>query len=374
MAQRDSSKEQSPPATRQILRCGKPPSAHLPKRTALPLHRESCFPLTTGLASVLNPIMDLVISIVSWNTRELLKKCLASLQSNTDPARVGVTVIDNASKDGSSEMVTKDFPGVTLVNSGGNLGFGRAHNLIRGHVKAPFVLFLNPDTEFTEPAHERLIAFLQNHPEVGAVGCRMTYPDGTVQPLGVQWFPTPFRETLALMLLSNRTRAFTSRFLPSADPHRSAYVSKIYGGCLMVRTELLDRIGWFDERFFMYGEDVDLCRRIADAGYRLYYMSEVWVVHLVGGASKRTTSNFPSLMKCESIAKLMEKYYGSRGWLLYRMGVFLGSSLRLMALLTLRFFSLVRLSGVPLDFRPAFSKYSATLQWSLKLRQPIITK
>jgi GT2 family glycosyltransferase len=137
---------------------------------------------------------------------------------------------------------------------------------------------------------------------------------------------------------------------------------------------VLDRIGWFDERFFMYCEDVDLCRRIKDDGSQLYYLSEAAVVHLVAGASKQTSSHFSTLMQRESVLHLMSKYYGRWGGISYRAGIFVGASVRLLAgcllACAVKTVTLGRQSGP----RGSLSKYTAMWLWSLGFRRPTITQ
>jgi hypothetical protein len=160
--------------------------------------------------------------------------------------------------------------------------------------------------------------------------------------------------------------------LPYKDPNRSGYVAKIYGGCLMVRKDILDQVGWFDERFFMYGEDVDLCRKITDAGWKLYYLSESVIIHLCGGASGAASSSFSTLMKCESISKVMQKYYSYPGSILYRFFIFFGSSIRLIMLLIIKMLSLFSSIGKKIDYKNSFNKYMSMVKWSLNLQKPII--
>jgi GT2 family glycosyltransferase len=316
--------------------------------------------------------VKMVISIVSWNTKELLRTCLASLRQHCRPGHTRVVVIDNASSDGTPDMVRAEFPEVTLVESGGNLGFGKAHNLVAQYSTEPYVLFLNPDTEFVEPAHERMLSICEHNPNVALVGCKMTNLDGSVQPLGVQTPTSPWSEFLSGILSSERTQPLARRLLPYHDPAQDGFVRKLYGGCLLARREVLDQVGWFDERFFMYGEDVDLSRRIESAGYALYYVASTRIIHLCGGASAKAPGRFAILMQCESIAKLMEKYYGRFGRSRYVAALFTRASTRLTIL------ALARL-GSPLFGAPrrealvgAWRKNLAILRWTFRLDRPAI--
>jgi N-acetylglucosaminyl-diphospho-decaprenol L-rhamnosyltransferase len=142
----------------------------------------------------------------------------------------------------------------------------------------------------------------------------------------------------------------------------------------MVRTEAFEGIGRFDERFFMYGEDVDLSRRLTDAGWRLYYLSEAEIIHLAGAASKESGSQFSTLMTCESISKLMKKYYGQRGKVAYRLLVLFGSMFRLIVIGALLSIKRCILRTTTAKQDNSARKYSAMLQWSLGLRKPRIVE
>jgi GT2 family glycosyltransferase len=316
--------------------------------------------------------MELSVIIVNWNTSEMLSNCLSSLKEHTDNNKVKVIVVDNASKDGSSDMVKSQFPWVTLINSGGNIGFGKANNLAEPYADTQFVLFLNPDTIVLKDSIAKMVNFMKSNQTVGALGCKMKYPDGVVQPLGLQWFPSPFTELLNMLFISAKTQDRLKTYLPYVNPNNSQYVSKLYGGCLMVRKSVLDQVGWFDERFFMYGEDVDLCRRITDAGWKLYYLSDAEIIHLCGGAGVETSSNFSVLMKCESISKLMQKYYGTFGRLLYRLVIISGSIFRLFILSVLKIVSFLSKTGYDVNYRNTCRKYIAMIKWCLNLQKPEI--
>jgi len=316
--------------------------------------------------------MELVISIVSWNTCELLRTCLASLVPRCRAGHTRVVVVDNASSDGTPEMIRSEFPEVTLLESGANLGFGKAHNLIAAHSDEPFVLFLNPDTEFVEDAHERMLEVFEQHGDVALVGCRMTNLDGSVQPLGCQLTSSPWTEFAKGLVVSKSTMPLARRLLRYPDPLASGFVNKIYGGCIMARREVLDEHGWFDERFFMYAEDVDLSRRAQAAGWRSYYLSSARVIHLCGGASEKAPGRFATLMQRESMAKLMEKYYGRIGKGAYVAGTFLISLLRVSLVGVAKFGLRILRRPVREGLEDSLRKNLAMLRWALGLERPSI--
>ena len=299
----------------------------------------------------------------------MLRNCLASIKEQTDTKNVKVIVVDNASNDGSREMVQTHFSWVHLINSGGNIGFGRANNLAKPYADTQFIIFLNPDTIVLKDSIAKMVNHMESNPAVGALGCKMKYPDGVVQPLGLQWFPSPFTEFLKIFFISEEVQKILRHYLPYVDPNESSYVSKLYGGCLVVRKSVLDQVGWFDERFFMYCEDVDLCKRITDAGWQLFYLSDAEIIHLCGGAGEKTSSNFSVLMTCESISDLMQKYYGNTGAVLYRLVIFSGSIVRLLIASGLKIVSLFSKIGRDINYRNIFGKYIAMIKWSLNLQK-----
>lgn len=316
--------------------------------------------------------MDISVIIVNWNTKEMLQNCLYSLRQSATSFRMKTIVVDNASKDGSSEMIQTQFPWVNLIKSGGNIGFGKANNLAEPYTDTQFVLFLNPDTIVLKDSITKMVDYMKSNQAVGALGCKMKYADGGVSPLGLQWFPSPFTELLSMFFISEKTQKGLRSYLPYIDPNENSVVSKLYGGCLMVRKSVLDQVGWFDERFFMYGEDVDLCRRITDAGWKLYYLSDAEIIHLCHGASDEAPSNFSILMTCESISKLMHKYYGNTGAISYRIVIFSGSIFRLLISSVLKIVSSLSKTGYNVDYRNTSRKYIAMIKWCLNLQKPEI--
>jgi GT2 family glycosyltransferase len=318
--------------------------------------------------------MEIVISIVSWNAKDMLKGCLSSLRKHVHPGDARVIVVDNASTDGTPEMIKAEFLEVTLIESGSNLGFGKGHNMIARFSCAPFVLFLNPDTIFVEKTHELMLEVMKNNQDIGAVGCRMVNLDGSVQELGFQWRISPLNEFINSIFVSKAAMSLARRFLPYQDPLKSGYVRKLYGGCLMVRRDVLDRVGWFDERFFMYGEDVDLSRRIIEAGFRLYYLSSSKIIHAAGGVSSKAPGQFSTLMQCESIAKLMKKYCGPTGQLVYKVGICIRSFSRLAIIEFLRIWGFLAGKSRGVTVENSRRKHLSMLKWSLGLVHPRIPR
>jgi hypothetical protein len=316
--------------------------------------------------------MDLTIIIVNWNGGELLLRCLRSIRASRTSFQVKVIVVDNDSRDGSREAAQREFPEFKISNSGANLGFGRANNLARTLTDTPLVLFLNPDTELKPDTLEKCVQCLREKPDVGALGCKMRSPDRAVQEQGVQWHLTPWRVFLELVLVTRDRHGRLPGWVPTHDPNQSGYVCKLYGGFVLARRAVLDRAGWFDERYFMYAEDADLSRTIQALGWKLYYTAEAEIIHVAGGTSEKAPSGFSVLMKHESIGKLMRKYHGRFGALAYRMAILSAAGLRLIVLQTQRVVSKLRGDCQSSHAQGAVFKHILMARWALGLKRAVV--
>ena len=227
--------------------------------------------------------MNLSVIIVNWNTRELLAQCLASVVS--DLPSIEVYVVDNASVDGSAQMVSRQFPSVHLVENAENVGFAVANNQAILRAKGHYVMLLNSDTQVHDGALETMIKFMDDHPRAGACGPLLLNADGTLQ---VSCHPmlTPWREFWRLLFLDQLWRRATYD-MPSWDMKRSRDVEVIKGACFVLRREALDQVGLLDQRYFMYTEEVDLCYRLRRAGWRLVWIPQACVTHFGGGSTRK---------------------------------------------------------------------------------------
>ena len=231
---------------------------------------------------------DITVSIVNWNTRDELRECLDDIFSQVGVS-IEVIVVDNASSDGSTEMVRTEFADrVTLITNTANLGFGAGHNAAMGYASGRYVLFLNPDCRI--PDANTLAAmtdYLDQNPDIGMMGPKLTNPDGSLQ-FSARRFPTMlaavFRHTIFGKLFPKNR--FVRDYMMTDWAHDQVTdVDWLSGSVLMVRREVLEQIGVFDERFFMYCEDVDLCKRAHQAGWRVVYNPMAHVVHRIGASS-----------------------------------------------------------------------------------------
>lgn len=235
----------------------------------------------------------LSIIIVSWNTTGLLANCLQSISDNL-PTIAGLEtetfVVDNASTDGSPEMIRIRFPWVQLLENRQNAGFARANNQAYRQSSGRYVLLLNPDTELWPGALAALMAFMDNHPKAGAAGARLLNSDGSLQ-LSCYRTPTPGRELWSLFHLDKIFPGYVNYNMAEWDTNSPRQVEVLKGACFLLRREAIDREQLFDEAYFMYSEEVDLCHRIRNAGWPLYWVPESEVVHHEGQSTRQAAGS-----------------------------------------------------------------------------------
>jgi N-acetylglucosaminyl-diphospho-decaprenol L-rhamnosyltransferase len=237
------------------------------------------------------PHIDLSVVILNYNTREHLRACLHALQAEGSSSVTSeVFVVDNASSDGSADMVAADFPWVRLIRSARNGGFAYGNNLALRLARGDAMLVLNPDALMPRNGLAALLDVLRQHPEAGIVGPKLLRPDGSMHLACRRSFPTP---SVALYRLTGLSRAFpnSQRFgrynLTYIDPDLAIEVDSVCGACLLIRKQVIERIGLLDERFFMYGEDLDWCLRTREAGWTVRYEPSIVVQHQHGAASRQ---------------------------------------------------------------------------------------
>jgi GT2 family glycosyltransferase len=237
--------------------------------------------------------VDLAIVTVSYNTRDLLANCLASALAGIKRSRLeaGIWVVDNASHDGSPQMVRERFPTVHLLEPGRNVGFAAGNNHALPHLQPlpDHVLFLNPDTQVLDDALGELVRFMDGTPAAGACGAALRYPDGSFQhaafafPGLIQVF-LDFFPVHGRLLESRLNGRYPRTWYERGDPF---LVGHPLGAALMVRHSVLDRLGGFDEGYFMYAEEVDLCWRIQRQGWRVWCVPRAEIVHHVGQSTRQ---------------------------------------------------------------------------------------
>ncbi len=242
---------------------------------------------------------DIGIVIVNWNTRDLLRGCLRSLARSEARVVQRVVLVDNASSDGSAAMVRAEFPDVTLIENTQNTGYAAANNLgLRrlgfgqpSAADAPrYALLLNPDTELPPDALSQMVARLDADPQLGAAGPRLVLPDGKLDLACRRSFPTPevaLWRMVGLSKLFPKSRLFGRYNLTYLDEHLETEVDCVVGAFMMVRREVIGRVGLLDETFWMYGEDIDWAYRIKQDGWKILYYPKVTVLHIKRAASRQ---------------------------------------------------------------------------------------
>lgn len=224
--------------------------------------------------------IDLSIVIVSYNVREMLADCLASLPAATEGLRTETFVVDNASSDGSAEMVRSRFPEVILDARAENLGFTRGNNVALQRARGGYVLLLNPDTEAHAGSLTRLVRFMDDHPRAGACGPKLLNTEGTLQRNGAR-FPSLLREFVCatgLRRLAMRQYELALGY-GREDFDQLCQVDQVSGACMLVRRSVMEQVGMLDERFFMFYEEIEWAHRIKSAGWEVWYVPDAVVTH-----------------------------------------------------------------------------------------------
>ncbi len=255
----------------------------------------------------------LSICIVNWNTRELLRACLRSIYQHPPDEPFEVIVVDNASSDGSAAMVQAEFPQVVLIANAENRGYAAGNNQAMRRAQGEFILLLNPDTEVQAGTLPTALRFLRAHPEVGAIGAKQLLPDGQVQP-SVRGFPTPRNllfEVLGLARLFPRSRLLAAYRMRWFHYDRASPVDQPMGTFLMVRRAVIEQVGLMDESFPLFFNDVDWCYRIWQAGWQIWFVPEVVILHH-GGASTRQVRRAAILESHRALERFYAKHYRRR--------------------------------------------------------------
>ena len=277
---------------------------------------------------------DISIVIVNWNSTTYLLKCLASIYAQPHDSKYEIIVVDNASPDGDSGIVKERYPDVILIESPANIGFAKANNLGFRRSSGKYVVFLNPDTVLINPALDLMHRQVRSLPAVGAAGCKLLNEDMSLQTSAIQTFPTILNQLLDLEVLRNtfpncQLWNIAPLFADGVTPSRAEVIS---GACIMFRREVFEQIGQFSEEYFMYAEDLDLCRKSVQAGFTNYYIPEGKIIHLGGKSSVRRQA---VQMKWGSILKYVAKHRGYGYQLAFRAAMACSALARLVVLIAL---------------------------------------
>lgn len=273
--------------------------------------------------------MKLSIVIICWNDLKVIGDCLRSIYAGVHRNEFEVIVSDNGSTDGSLEFIEQEFPQVQIVKNAGNLGFARGNNAGIRVSCAEYVLILNPDTIVWESALDQLVEFADRHPEAGAFGCRVLNPDGTYQG-PARPFPTIWRSWIAALYLRPLARlsgVFISDTYTGWKGDTERTIDWQSGCCVMFRRALLHQLGGFDEQFFYHFEEVDLCRRVWDAGKTIVYTPDAKITHLGGQSVSRFPVRF-ELERYRNRYRYFFKHFGRKGTIHCRRAVLASIAVR----------------------------------------------
>jgi hypothetical protein len=264
---------------------------------------------------------DLAIIIVSWNTRDLLRQCLASIKEETTTTAYEITVVDNNSTDGSPDMVAAEFPEITLIRNPENQGFAAANNQALHHLNARYALLLNPDTKIIDRALDRLVAAADQH-EPGIMTCKLLNPDFSLQKSVNSFF------SLTGSLVENRffsalhlgKKKQSPTLLSQWDHASDRTIDWAHGAVLLIAKEVIEKIGLLDEQFFIYAEEIDYYFRARQAGFTARFISTVHLIHY-GQASSRQNSVAMFIQNYKSFYLFLKKHYPAHVYYLYRFRV-----------------------------------------------------
>lgn len=255
--------------------------------------------------------MDLSVIIINYNTKVLIKQCLASVYGNTKNLSFEVIVVDNASYDGSVRMIRQKFPKTILVANKENKGFAKGNNQGIKLSKGKYVLILNPDTIILDNALEKMVRFIDSQSEVGVVGAKLLYPDGTIQFSCRHFYNlrTILLRRSILGKIFRNSHLLRYHLMSDWNHDEIREVDWVFAASLMIRRKILNQVGYFDERYKMYFEDVDLCYRVKKAGYKIYYYPEAIIIHYHRRESAQKFSK-KTVWHIQSAIRFFNKY----GW------------------------------------------------------------
>lgn len=264
---------------------------------------------------------DLSVIIVNYNTKDLLYDCLKSIKKAVKPANgLEIIVVDNASVDGSQEMVKKEFPNIILIQSKKNLGFSKGNNLGVKKATGKYLLFLNSDTKISSKSLVKPLKFLRTHPRIGALTVKLVLGNGQIDPDNHRGFPTPWTSLTHFSGLNKvfpKSRIFNNYYQSYKDFSKIHRIELPAGSYLMMPSKLFSKLKGWDESYFFYGEDIDLSYRIHEAGYDIVYYPKVEVIHYKGASSglRKETAKIAKPPKetrikvAQSSVKAMEIFY-----------------------------------------------------------------
>jgi N-acetylglucosaminyl-diphospho-decaprenol L-rhamnosyltransferase len=264
-------------------------------------------------------MVDCSIIIVNWNVRDYLRRCLASIPKQHGGYTIETIVVDNASTDGSLDMLRHEFPWVTVEPLRSNRGFARANNAALSKAQGRYVFILNPDTEIQGKAIETMIRYMDNHLKCALVAPQIVNPDGSFQEGSVRRDPTFVSQVIILLKLQHavaKQPMLQRYYATDFKPEHEQQIEQPMGAALFIRKSVLDRVGHFDEGFFLWFEEVDLCKRLRNAGEQIWYLPVVTIMHHGGKSFEQALPLAKQRLYNKSALHYFSKHYGVPGYLL----------------------------------------------------------
>jgi hypothetical protein len=294
-------------------------------------------------------LIDVSVIFVSYNTEEMTKKAIALVKQSLPQLNIEIFVIDNASKDGSAEMIRQEFPEIHLIINKTNVGFGRANNQALPFVHGRYILLLNTDAFVDPDTIQKTVDFMESNPKTGILGVRLLGRDGVLQP-SCRYFPTPIN---SFLFRTGLNKLFTSVKMVDDmtwDHNQVRDCDWVPGCYYLIRKEVIDQVGLFDTRYFLYSEEVDHCFSAKNAGWNVTYFPYASVVH-IGGESAKTDNKISSVsrqvsaLQIESELLYFRKNLGLRSTLIHVVLTVIAESILF----------LKRLIKQPLNFKQVFN-------------------
>lgn len=274
-------------------------------------------------------MLKLSLIILNYNTRDLLRSCLQSIHNSQSTIHnLEVIVVDNASNDGSLEMIKNDFPKIKLITNHQNYGFAKGNNIGIKEAKGKYILLLNSDTVVEKDTLPMMVKFMEDNPMVGVATCRVELSDGTLDPACHRGFPTPWASLtyfLGLEKLFPKSKLFAQYHQTYKNLNKAHEIDSPTGAFYLIRREVIEQVGLLDEDYFMYGEDLDWSYRIKKAGWKIMYAPDVKITHFKkqsGQANvdpleqKKATDYFYQTMKLFYQKHYQDKYPFFVNWLM----------------------------------------------------------
>jgi len=261
--------------------------------------------------------MEITFIIVNYRQQGLVKQCIKGIEQSAIRLSYEIIVVDNDSQDGTPEMLKKDFPNVRVIQSPKNGGFGYGCNLGFRNARGEYFITINPDVAFVSSAAEKMHDFFVFHTSAGIVGPKLIHPDGSIQ-YSCRRFPNlliPLYRRTAIGKIPFAKKALEKYLMADVSHEKTTRVDWIFGAFLMIKRSHLEKVGYFDERFFLYYEDLDLCRRFWEKGFEIWYFPEVEFVHYHQRLSANKSgllaiTNKATRIHIASAIKYFAKYFG----------------------------------------------------------------